>query len=89
MEFDDPKWGPDPQSMHQVQEIYFQNGPIKEVGTNGLTHEVLLAIVIDRLQGFQRGQYACAENQTALDAVLAAQESLLNRTRGVEGTHEK
>jgi hypothetical protein len=47
-------------------EIDFQNGPVAEVGTNGITHEVLLAILIDRLQGFQKGQYACRENALAL-----------------------
>ena len=33
--------------------IRFQNGPIHEAGVNGLTNESLLAIVIDRLRGFQ------------------------------------
>ena len=32
--------------------LRFQNGPIPEVGTNGVTHEALLAIIIDRLLGF-------------------------------------
>ena len=30
--------------------ILFQNGPINEAGVNGVTHEVLLAIVADRLR---------------------------------------
>lgn len=72
--------------------IKFQNGPIKEVGTNGLTHEVLLAILIDRLESFQAGQYACQENADALTAIKSAQCLLKSRTekrlaRGVEGTH--
>ena len=29
--------------------VLFQNGPIKEAGVNGITQEVLLAIVEDRL----------------------------------------
>lgn len=74
--------------------INFQNGPIKEVGTNGVTHEALLAILIDRLQGFQSGQYACRENALALTKLEEAQMWLQKRTRdrlarGVEGTHEK
>lgn len=74
--------------------IDFQKGPIKEHGVNGLTHETLLSILIDRMEGFQSGQYACADNQEALDAMRKAQEALLRRTksrvaRGVEGTHEK
>lgn len=72
--------------------VLFQNGPIGEAGVNGVTQEVLLAIVADRLQSFQAGPYACAENAEALKHVEAAQEALLSRTRarmarGVEGTH--
>lgn len=73
--------------------VLFQNGPIAEAGVNGVTQEVLLAIVADRLQAFQAGPYACAENADALRHVEAAQEALLSRTRarmarGVEGTHQ-
>jgi len=72
--------------------VLFQNGPIGEVGVNGITQEVLLAIVADRLQSFEAGPYACAENAEALKHIEAAQEALLSRTkarmaRGVEGTH--
>jgi hypothetical protein len=33
--------------------INFQNGPIGEKGINGVTNEVLAAVIIDRLLGFQ------------------------------------
>lgn len=74
--------------------VLFQNGPINEVGVNGLTHEALLAILIDRLECFQSGPYACRENALALTKLQEAQMWLLERTRGrmvrgVEGTHEK
>jgi hypothetical protein len=74
--------------------IYFQNGPINEVGVNGFTHEVLLAIVADRLRSFQAGPYACRENALALTKIEEAQHWLQSRTRarmarGVEGTHQK
>lgn len=65
--------------------IQFQNGPIKEVGVNGCTHEVLLAIVIDRLKSFQAGPYACRENALALTKIQEAQMWLLSRT--VSGWH--
>lgn len=39
--------------------VLFQNGPIAKVGVNGVTHEALLAILIDRLRSFQAGPYAC------------------------------
>lgn len=78
---------------YQAMEILFQNGPIAEVGVNGVTHEALLAILIDRLEAFQAGPYACTENATALDFLRGALFALHSRTRkrqarGVEGTME-
>lgn len=77
------------------QSISFQNGPIGEDGNgvNGLTQEVLLAIVADRLRGFQSGPYACKANACALTHIEEAQHWLQQRTlermrRGVEGTHK-
>jgi len=77
-----------------VIDIGFQNGPVAEVGTNGITHEALLAIVVDRLQGFQKGPHACRENAIALTKLEEAMHWLHHRTRervarGVEGTHQK
>lgn len=74
--------------------VLFQNGPIGEVGVNGVTHEALFAIIIDRLQSFQKGPYACRENALALTKCEEALHWLQHRTlarmaRGVEGTHEK
>lgn len=82
--FDVPGWS---------QHVQFQNGPIAEAGVNGTTHEVLLAIVADRLESFQAGPYACDENAMALAHVREALHALLSRTRarqarGVEGTHQ-
>lgn len=74
--------------------ILFQNGPIAEVGVNGVTHEALIAILIDRLQAFQSGPYANHYNASALAHLEAAQAALRERTlermnRGVEGTHQQ
>lgn len=71
-------------------DIYFQNGPIDEQGVNGVTQEVLLAVVIDRLRSFQAGPFACMENGSALEAAEQALDWLKSRTRarmkrGVEG----
>lgn len=78
----------------QLFTVQFQHGPIKEVGVNGLTNEALLAIVIDRMEGFQSGKYACRENALALTKLHEARMWLFERTRerlsrGVEGTHQK
>lgn len=37
--------------------IRFQNGPIGESGFNGLSNEALVAIVIDRMRGFQHQRH--------------------------------
>lgn len=74
--------------------ILFQNGPISVDGNgvNGVTHEVLLAIVADRLRSFQDGRYKCKANACALTHIEEAMHWLQQRTlermrRGVEGTH--
>lgn len=74
--------------------IGFQNGPIAENGVNGISNEALLAIVEDRLIGFQSGQFACRENTVALTKIQEAMMWLQKRTldrirRDVEGTSEK
>jgi len=70
--------------------ISFQNGAIQEAGVNGCTNENLIAIVIDRLNGFQSGQFKCPENGYANYHLEKALEWLNKRTkarieRGVEG----
>lgn len=74
--------------------LNFQNRPISEAGVNGLTHEALLAVIMDRLRSFQSGPFSCRENSIALTKIEEAQHWLLSRTRarmarGVEGTHAK
>ena len=72
--------------------INFQNGPVNEVGANGISNEALLAVVEDRLLGFQAGQFSCRENSIALTHIQDAMMCLQKRTRdrmlrGVEGTN--
>jgi hypothetical protein len=79
---------------HRCHMVSFQNGPIQEYGVNGISNEALLAIVEDRLAGFQSGQYACRENALALTKIQEAMMWLQKRTRdrvarGVEGTNQK
>lgn len=74
--------------------IKFQNGPVLEFGVNGISNEALLAIVEDRLIGFQSGAFACRENAVALTKLQEAMMWLQKRTRdrmarGVEGTNQK
>lgn len=72
--------------------INFQNGPINLAGVNGITQEILLAIVIDRLECFQAGPFACKDNEDALGMIKGGLTCLQKRTRlrmaqNVEGTH--
>lgn len=74
-------------------ELHFQNGPIGEVGINGVMDENLIAIVIDRLEHFQQSEFKCRENALAIthleEALLWMKKRTLDRElRGVEGTHK-
>lgn len=83
---------PEDMSSRSRVALIFQNGPIPEMGVNGVTQEVLLSIVADRLRCFQAGKFANKYNEDALTHIELALESLLARTkermeREVEGTH--
>ena len=74
--------------------ILFQNGPVavNGNGVNGVTHEALIAILLDRLRAFQVGPYACRENALALTKLEEAMHWLNDRTirrmrASVEGTY--
>jgi hypothetical protein len=73
-------------------DLHFHCGqPIE--GINGVTHEMLLAVVAHRLTCFQRGPFASVENREALLHVQSALELLRLRTaerddRGVLGKPE-
>ena len=72
-------------------EIHFQEGPIKEVGINGVNNEDLIAMVIARLSSFQNSEYSCKENAMAITKLEEAALWLRARTigrekRAVEGT---
>lgn len=81
-------------SAFHITRIKFQKGPILESGFNGLSNEALLAVLIDRMRGFQSGQYACRDNAIALTYMEESLMWLQKRTRdrlarGVEGTNAK
>jgi hypothetical protein len=70
--------------------LRFQQGAINEAGINGLSHEALIAVVLDRLRGFQSGQFAGRDNAMAIshleDALMRLQRRTRDRiARGVEG----
>ena len=74
----------------EFAKVSFQNGPIGESGVNGCQNEDLIAIAIDRLQYFQKGNFSCRENAIAITKLEEALLWLNKRTndrivRGVEG----
>lgn len=82
-----------PESGGSETLIKFQKGPIKEAGVNGISNEALLAVVKDRLEGFQAGEFASEDNAQALEYVNQAMAALHKRTkdrlaRGVEGENK-
>ena len=85
--------GQDDVPVGEFGHVKFQNGPVREAGVNGCHQEDLLVIVIDRLQHFQKGNFACRENALALTKLEEALHWLRHRTnerveRGVEGTDQ-
>lgn len=78
-------------SATPLAEVHFQEGPIKEVGVNGVCNEDLIAMVICRLEHFQKGPFASRDNALAITKLEEALLWLRKRTigrenRGVEGT---
>ena len=77
-----------------VCHIQFQHGPRGLASSvPGVFDDDLLAIVENRLEGFQSGPFACQENADALTAVRAARDALSLRVarriaKGVLGANE-
>jgi len=75
-----------------LAQIDFQEGPINEVGVNGVTNEDLVAMVIARLEGFQKSEFACRENAIAITRfeeglMWLGKRTKVREVRGVEGAH--
>ena len=85
-----PPGGPGITAVNGTTVLRFQNGAINEAGINGLTNEALIVVVLDRLRGFQSGQFAGRDNAMAIthleDALMRLQRRTRDRiARGVEG----
>lgn len=73
-------------------ELRFQQGPVSEVGVNGIQNEQLIAVLVHRI-GVLNKAFPCRENSLA---VTKLEEALLwlekrtqdRRRRGVEGKNE-
>jgi len=73
--------------------IKFQCGPVKEVGVNETSIENVIDLLIKRLNGFQKGEFACRSNALAITKLEEANMWLDYRTKkrveqGVEGVNK-
>lgn len=76
----------------EVMSIEFQKGPVGPNGTNGLTNEALLMILIDRTEALN-DMFPCVQNRHAIHHMKMALELFEARTkerqnRGVEGQNK-
>lgn len=80
-----------------VADIFWQDGPVnREAGEkpNGAMVEDVLMACQERLEFYQKSDYACAENSDAIGYIAAAlivmeKRREGRRSRGVEGKNEK
>ena len=77
-----------------LSKVDFQEGPIKECGVNGVLNDDLIAMVICRLEHFQKSEFSCRENALTITKLEEALLWLRKRTmgrekRGVVGTYVK
>ena len=76
-------------------EVQFQHGPrLLETSTPGATEAVLIAILIDRMEGFQDGPFRCRENAIMLTKLQECMHWLRHRAderarRGVLGKNQR
>lgn len=80
----------EPKKPRDFINIKFQEGTVLENGVNGAQIEDVIEVLIERLQGFQKGKFSCRENALAITKLQEARMLLEERTRnrkkqGVEG----
>lgn len=76
-----------------VVSVKFQHG-LRESGKPGATDAALLAIILDRYEGFQAGPYGCRENSLVVTKLQEALHWMKHRAderarRGVLGKNAK
>jgi hypothetical protein len=72
--------------------LHFQDGPIPANGVNGVTTEIVLAVLIHRTKQLN-SLFPCAENEQMIShmeaAIAAGKARIANRkARGVEGSYK-
>lgn len=55
------------------------DGSVRQLPVQGVTNEAVLAMVLDRLEVFQKGKFACNQNQFAIERIKEAIDALKAR----------
>lgn len=76
----DPETGGEIVSRPYVQ-ITWQTGTRAEFGKNGCYPEDVLQVVMEHIQAYQKGSFACTENEVAIRHIREALNSLKERDR--------
>jgi len=72
----------EPAHIQDVGFIQFQRGPRNMIdSTPGTLDGAVLAVLIDRQEAFQRGPFACPENEIVLGHLRAALAALIARAQ--------
>ena len=84
---------PGQQDVSKAHDLRFQRGPLKVAGPNGVQDSAVIAVLIERFEGFQAGPFACETNARVLEHLKAALDLNSQRTRdriarGVEGQNK-
>lgn len=67
--------------------LSFQDGNPADVGRNGFFNEEALIAVQQRLKGFQKGPFACPENEEAIERIQQALDALTARQQRIAQTN--
>lgn len=66
----------------KVTDIRFHNQKERQpISWKGITEEALLAVIVDRLENYSKGNEACKEAEKALPLVVKARDILIERTK--------
>ena len=85
---------PNSTGVNKLLTVHFQEGPMLDYSLNGVFNEDLLAMVLCRLEHFQKSEFSCRENAVAITKIEEALMWLGKRTkdrelRGVLSTYNK